>query len=114
MNAALVKFAELSPLHGYGFDIQADRVVRFDKHADGTYLNTRATYSINKQQFTHFALRAEAIKQQGFVSDMRKTEATVNRNRWLVAFVAFFIVLASISRCTITVDTEQAVEEQAQ
>lgn len=57
----IIKF-KTPELAGYGFDVAADRVVRFNKHPDGTYLNTRATYSINTRQFTHFDLRTTAIK----------------------------------------------------
>lgn len=57
----MVKFSADTPLQGYGFDLQADRVVRFNKYPDGTYLNTRATYSINQRMFTHYELRQYAL-----------------------------------------------------
>ena len=68
MSENIIKFDAGSDVNGYGFDLIGDRVVRFNKHPDGTYLNlylnTRATYSINKKQFTHFDLRKLALQKQ--------------------------------------------------
>lgn len=106
----LIKFSDTSPFFGYGFDISADRVVRFNKHADGTYQNTRATYSINKKQFTHFEIRNAALNF--------KTES--NKNKFLIHFnwkffIAFFVLLfvISSSECSFNMNTKiQAEAEQ--
>jgi len=81
-------------LSGYGFDLEADRVVRYNKHPDGTYLNTRATYSINRRQFTHYALRSQALKE--------KTGEKKKRVKWGV-IALFVIIVALLSNCSVEV-----------
>jgi hypothetical protein len=85
-------------LEGYGFDIEADRVVRFNKHPDGTYLNTRATYSINKKQFTHFYLRSQAIQEPPIISEKNLYKLNPKR-KWLIATV-LFLVFVSLVKCS--------------
>lgn len=98
MATPVTKFTR-KDLLGYGFDVSADRVVRFTKHADGTYMNTRATYSINQKQFTHYELREEALteKHSQVVGSTRRT--------WLWVTVALlgFMAVATKS-CDFTYD----------
>jgi hypothetical protein len=99
----MIKFTT-PDLDGYGFDLTADRVVRFNKHPDGTYLNTRATYSINKKQFTHYELRQHAL---GRSTPLVVVEQKKPRNKWVIfAWVVLigFIVVGSVTECSFTVN----------
>ena len=84
---SIVKFSVHSDVNGYGFDLAADRVVRFNKHPDGTYLNTRSTYSINQKQFTHFELRKLALQSQA-------SDTPTKTRKWLK--IAFIILIGLI------------------
>jgi hypothetical protein len=87
-------------LEGYGFDLAADRVVRFNKYPDGTYLNTRATYSINKKQFTHFYLRSQAIQEQQeqpIVNEKKLYKS--NYPNWVIV-AGLILVLVSLGKCS--------------
>jgi hypothetical protein len=89
-------------LHGYGFDTLADRVVRFNNHADGTYMNTRATYSINGKQFTHYDLRQAAID---LVDDSSVT-IDIDTETWIkraIVVLMILTVLALIGQCSVNV-----------
>lgn len=82
----IIKFKNDSDVNGYGFDLVADRVVRFNKHPDGTYLNTRSTYSINQKQFTHFELRKLALQLQN-----QNQDQPARTRKWLkIAFMILF------------------------
>jgi hypothetical protein len=94
----MVKFTNLD-LDGYGFDLAADRVVRFSKHPDGTYLNTRATYSINKNHFTHFDLRTQAIKDQSLGEIHVERPLHKTYKRWMVVTI-FILVIVSLGECS--------------
>jgi hypothetical protein len=95
MNEQLIRFYDGHELIGYGFDIIADRVVRFSKHQDGTYLNTRATYSINKKEFTHFQIRSMALKEKP-INIISKKESKYS---WkLIGFVVLAAVM--LTNCT--------------
>lgn len=100
MVSTIVKYTT-DQLIGYGFDVAADRVVRFNKHPDGTYLNTRATYSINKSQYTHHHLRTVAIHQS------QQTDAPLPRSKkiwWWVLGMVMVGIIVSTSTCTFTSD----------
>lgn len=99
MTSSIVKYTS-DQLQGYGFDIAADRVVRFNKHPDGTYLNTRATYSINKSQYTHHHLRTVAIDQ----SQQTDTPPRLKKIWWWVFGAIMVVLIVSTSTCTITSD----------
>jgi hypothetical protein len=110
-NATLVKFPETSDLTGYGFDIGADRVVRFNKHADGTYQNTRATYSINKKQFTHYDLRKAALELKSEVSTKIKQGSMNIKWKWVIGVMALVFIL-SASECSFNVNSEFNVSQE--
>lgn len=67
----IIKFRNESDVSGYGFDLAADRVVRFNKHPDGTYLNTRSTYSINQKTVHAF----RTTETRAAVAKSRSTRA---------------------------------------
>lgn len=100
----MIKFDK--ELEGYGFDAQADRVVRFNKHPDGTYLNTRATYSINKRQFTHYELRQRALASAVPVEKLVKVKTF---KLWWIA--AAFVVILCAGNSTCSVHFKSTVEE---
>ncbi len=107
-SISLVKFPEASDLTGYGFDIIADRVVRFNKHADGTYQNTRATYSINKKQFTHYDIRKAALSLK---SEVSTTGKKINFSwKWIVGAIVLAFIF-SASECSFNVNTDVTVQE---
>lgn len=87
----MIKF-NTPDLDGYGFDLAADRVVRFNKHPDGTYLNSRATYSINKKQFTHFDLRSKALQSPSFNKPSKSY-------KWVIIAIVVLIIV-SLSECS--------------
>lgn len=79
-------------LVGYGFDLVADRVTRYSKHLDGTYMNTRATYQINQRTWTHHQLRTLMIEEN-------KTTQTRKVFPWKVIAITL-IVVQFISMCS--------------
>jgi len=103
----IVKFTA-SDLDGYGFDIAADRVVRFNKHPDGTYLNTRATYSINKGQHTHYRLREIAIQES--VPVINKQSNPQRSIKWIL--VAVLVVLFAFSECSFEIRNDVTIDNQ--
>jgi hypothetical protein len=108
----MIKFD--NELIGYGFDVQADRVVRFNKHPDGTYLNTRATYSINKSQFTHYDLRVLALNLMKSCSPVvSKTRFKIKPKWFFVAFAAILIA-TMMTDCTFEYSSNISVDNQEQ
>lgn len=98
----IIKFT--SPqLVGYGFDVGADRVVRFNKHPDGTYMNTRATYSINTRQFTHFDLREAALKEKKPVVQQHTPAKPTSKLTWIIIGLLIIGVL-SMTECSFNVN----------
>ena len=100
----MIKFDK--ELEGYGFDAQADRVVRFNKHPDGTYLNTRATYSINTRQFTHYELRQRALAS---VTPAEKPAKVKSFKFWWITAALVVVLCAGNSTCS--VHLKSTVEE---
>ena len=98
MSENIIKFDAGSDVNGYGFDLIADRVVRFNKHPDGTYLNTRVTYSINKKQFTHFDLRKLALQKQEATA--AKPSASKGK-KWLKYVLIAAVLLIVMKACTV-------------
>lgn len=107
----IIKFKNDSVVSGYGFDLVADRVVRFNKHPDGTYLNTRSTYSINQKQFTHFELRKLALQLQN-------QDQPARTRKWLkIAFMILFglVVLRSCElNFTFDLNSDSSTKETKQ
>lgn len=99
MKDSVIRFNR-EDLVNYGFDLEADRVVRLDKHPDGTYLNSRATYSINKMEFTHYALRSIAVKQH---SSYTKFKLFSWDKLKLVIFCTALVLAASVTNCTVSI-----------
>ncbi len=110
MREQLIRFGASHELIGYGFDIIADRVVRFNKHQDGTYLNTRATYSINKKEFTHFQIRSKAIAEKPLIdSILIKKES---RYGWkLIGFIVLMVAMLSNCSMNFSFDINNSVVE---
>jgi hypothetical protein len=108
MTNAIIRYDPSSYLAGYGFDLAADRVVRFNKRADGTYLNTRATYSINTRQYTHFEMRAEALKMQAVTHGLNPP---FKIPRWVFTAVIMLLVLLSFAECSVNVNVDDATSE---
>ena len=104
MKDSIVRF-NTEDLVNYGFDLTADRVVRFDKHPDGTYLNSRATYSINKLEFTHYAIRSAALKQQSV--GVKLSKFSWDKVKWFVFCIAL-VAAASVTTCTVNVNHTDA------
>lgn len=105
----MIKFTTLD-LDGYGFDLEADRVVRFNKHPDGTYLNTRATYSINKKQFTHYDLRVKALRIETTISEKSSEKQVLkNYHKWIVG-VIIFLVIISLGECSVETHSNVTIE----
>jgi hypothetical protein len=104
----MIKFNTLD-LDGYGFDLVADRVVRFNKHPDGTYLNTRATYSINKKQFTHFDLRTQAIKDRPLGEMPVEKPLHKTYKKWMIVAI-FLLVIVSLGECSFEASSNVTVE----
>ena len=102
----MIKFTT-PDLEGYGFDLAADRVVRFNKHPDGTYLNTRATYSINKKQFTHFDLRTKAIKDTDVVN--KPIEKPKTYKKWIIIAICFLVII-SLGECSVETTSNLTIE----
>lgn len=96
----VVKFHEGHKLNGYGFDLGVDRVIRFNKHPDGVYLNNRATYSINKKEYSHSEIRQCALDLE-FHSDEQETGMS-GWGKWVIVGVILAIVL-SITTCSVNV-----------
>jgi len=105
-----IKFTT-TELNGYGFDLEADRVVRFNKHPDGTYLNTRATYSINKLQFTHYDLRQLALKERPLGQIVEEKKLTNKRTKWIFILALFVFVAFSSKTCTVKVNGDVVTTE---
>jgi len=101
----MIKF-DHPTLTGYGFDVAADRVVRFNKYSDGTYLNTRATYSINKMQFTHFGLREIALKQE--VIPTTTVKPRTNKHKWFIIGV-IVITIAFLTDCSFEFNSDVTI-----
>jgi hypothetical protein len=101
----IIKFNDPS-LVGYGFDLEADRVVRFNKHPDGTYLNTRATYSINKGQYTHYELRTKALVLQPKVPKIKLDRFWLKFPGILIPII-FVILVVSITQCSFNFSINQ-------
>lgn len=95
MTIGVVKFTS-NDLDGYGFDVAADRVVRFNKHPDGTYLNTRATYYINRKTVTHMDLRKTALSQN-VPTDKPKS---YNRKKFII-IAAILVVIFALTECSV-------------
>jgi hypothetical protein len=112
----MIKFE--NELVGYGFDVQADRVVRFNKHPDGTYLNTRATYSINKLQFTHYDLRVLALKLMKSCSPVASSSNFNIKPKWIFRTFAVILIATMMTNCTfdfssnVSIDTQEQEQEQ--
>ena len=109
----IVKYND-EDLKGYGFDVMADRAVCFNKHPDGTYMNTRSTYSINKAQYTHFDLRFRAINQN--TAQVAEKINGKRRSYWRMAFyVAIVLLVVSLAECSVAfnvnVETPNKVTE---
>ena len=100
MNADIVKFNQSSGLIGYGFDLPADRVVRFNEHPDGTYLNTRATYYINRKTYTHSYIRTAAL--QPFPST-----AVTKKRKWGWIILIGVILVLVLGKCEMTVSINE-------
>ena len=96
----VVKFHDGHKLNGYGFDLVVDRVIRFNKHPDGVYLNNRATYSINKKEYSHSEIRQCALDLE-FHSDEQETGVS-GWGKWVIVGVILAIVL-SITTCSVNV-----------
>lgn len=101
----IVKFGSPHPLYGYGFDVVADRVVRFNKFPDGTYLNTRATYSINGSQYTHYDIRQQALLLN-VISDSRVPIDTETWIKRAIIVLMILTVLALIGQCSVNFQIE--------
>lgn len=102
----MVKFSADTPLQGYGFDLLADRVVRFNKYPDGTYLNTRATYSINQRMFTHYELRQCALDHSSSeVAPLNKDNSIKTYTFKVPLFalaISVLLVIALPTSCSVT------------
>ena len=101
----MVKFPDTSDLKGYGFDVAADRVVRFNKHPDGTYLNTRATYSINGKQYTHYDIRNRSMNSQSAHPPANKIK------RWAVIAV-FAMLIAILTDCSVNFSVNSTITQE--
>lgn len=82
-------------LIGYGFDLDTDRVIRFTKFVDGVYLNTRATYSINKLSFTHYELRLAALNQIKVTTHNKIWNLNRRVFYWLIVLLIIIFMTAS-------------------
>lgn len=100
MSNHMVKFQDfnLENLEGYGFDVAADRVVKFTKHAEGVYLNTRSSYSINRGKYTHYELRQIALKYLNQVEPIVQKQKSSKRWIWITLAI---IMLCSITTCSV-------------
>lgn len=101
----IVKFGSPHPLYGYGFDVVADRVVRFNKFPDGTYLNTRATYSINGSYYTHYDIRQQAL----LLNVISDSNVPIDTETWIkraIIVLMILTVLALIGQCSVNFQIE--------
>lgn len=97
----LVRFEKGSNLENFGFDLRSDRVIRFDKKLTGTYLNTRATYSINERQYTHLFLRTKAIdiKTSNESSDKKLQIMKPKILKW-VGILMLCVIFGLVTECS--------------
>ena len=104
----LVRFEKGTDLEKYGFDLRADRVVRFDKRPSGTYMNTRATYTFDDKNFTHLYLRTKAIEIQTKTVEASSSSGLSKKNKivkW-IGIVAVLALIASLTECTANFNIE--------
>ena len=101
----IVRFEKGTELENYGFDLRADRVVRFDKRPTGTYMNTRATYTFNEKSYTHLFLRTRAIELQ---TATKKPEVEVKKTNWVKwsIIVVVIAIIASLTECNTSLNVE--------
>lgn len=95
-RSSIVVFPIHSHLYGFGFDVVADRIIKYGKHAGGVYLNTRATYSLNGRIYSHYQVRKEAVDIQGVIPTKRTRS---NYFSWIIALILLFVTL-SVTECT--------------
>jgi hypothetical protein len=110
----MIKFTQ-PHLIGYGFDVAADRVVRFGKHPEGVYLNTRATYDINSHEYTHFRLRELALEQQamGLMRKLKKPGLhSIPKWIWVLLAVACIFSCSEIN-ISGNITTESPINDSA-
>ena len=102
----MIKFKHM--LIGYGFDVAADRVVRFTKHPEGTYLNTRATYDVNGRTYSHHALRGIALSltEPEQIPVFRSEPSFVEKHKVKLIVLAIVFALLSMAEWSFTVDIE--------
>lgn len=102
---SIVKYSS-HELAGYGFDRSEDRVIRFNKHPDGTYLATRVSYVINNRSYTHRELRMLSF-------DVANWQRDNNSPRfYLIVFLVIALLLGTmLSQCSVNVYTNVQVTE---
>jgi hypothetical protein len=97
----IVRFEKGSALDQFGFDLRSDRVIRFDKKSTGTYMNTRATYTLNEAVYSHLFLRTKAIEIQ------TGTKAPAQKKNYIIAGIVVVVLLSSLlSECSTNFNVE--------
>ena len=107
--ASIVRFDEdqnFLGLDGYGFDLLADRVVRFNKHPEGVYMNTRSSYTINTRKYTHFELREFALSLLKSEEERVKFKPQKKKKKVFLWIVVSVLIMTLLSNCSFNFDIE--------